>query len=173
MVEDDTIVVDDSTTAIATTSAYIPTRVPGSYFLPIGSSMGWGAGAALGAKLAAPDHTVINLNAEGNFLSGAPEAALWGAARLDAPYLTVVADNAQYAAIKLGVGFAYPDGALLRAGTALDLDRPPDLVRIAESCGAHAERVTEPGDLRTALRRGLDAVRGGQPALVDVSVERL
>jgi acetolactate synthase-1/2/3 large subunit len=172
LVDDHTIVVDDSTTAIQTTSQYVPTRVPGSYFLPMGSSMGWGAGAALGAKLAAPDRTVINLNAEGNLLSGAPEAALWAAARLGAPFLIVVVDNAQYAAIKLGLTFEYPDSALARLGTALDLEQPPDLVRIAESCGARAERVTDPGELRAALRRGLATVRDGQAALVDVAVER-
>ncbi|MBV9416998.1 MAG: hypothetical protein JO363_18585, partial [Solirubrobacterales bacterium] len=57
LVDDETIVVDDSTTAIATNAQHIPTRVPGSYFQPVGSSMGWGAGASLGAKLAAPDKT--------------------------------------------------------------------------------------------------------------------
>ncbi|MBV8999380.1 MAG: hypothetical protein JO304_09985, partial [Solirubrobacterales bacterium] len=54
LVDDETIVVDDSTTAISTNAQRIPTRVPGSYFQPMGSSMGWGAGASLGAKLAAP-----------------------------------------------------------------------------------------------------------------------
>jgi acetolactate synthase-1/2/3 large subunit len=139
----------------------------------MGSSMGWGAGASVGAKLAAPEKTVISLNAEGNLLSGAPEAALWTAARQDAPFLTVVYDNSQYAAIKLGVGHAYPGGALLRSGTALELERPPDLVGLARACDAHAERVEDAHALPAALRRGLDAVRGGQCALVDVVVESL
>jgi len=173
LVDDATIVVDDSTTAIQTTSEYVPTHVPGSYFLPMGSSMGWGAGAALGAKMASPESTVINLNAEGNLLSGAPEAVLWTAARMDAPFLTVVFDNAQYAAIKLGLGFEYPDSALAATGTALDIEQAPDLVKLAESAAAHAERVEDPGDLRAALRRGLDTVRGGQAALVDVAVQGL
>ena len=173
LVDDDTIVVDDSTTAIQTTSQYVPTRVPGSYFLPMGSSMGWGSGAALGAKLAAPDKAVINLNAEGNLISGALEAALWGAREHGAPFLTVVFDNAQFKAIKLGLGFEYPDSALAASGAALDLERPPDLVGIAEACGARAERVEDPSELRAALRRGRDAVREGRAALVDVAVERL
>jgi acetolactate synthase-1/2/3 large subunit len=173
LVDDETIVVDDCTTALATTSRHIPIRRPGSYFQPIGSSMGWGAGAALGAKLAARDATVISVNAEGNFLSGAPEAALWGAARMNAPFLTVVFDNAQYAAIKLGLLHEYPDSELAKTGTALEIERPPDLVRLAESCGAHGERVESAGDVRDALRRGLEAVRGGQAALVDVAVKPL
>ncbi len=132
-----------------------------------------GAGAALGAKLAAPEKTVISVNAEGNLLSGAPEAVLWSAARMDAPFLTVVFNNAQYAAIKLGLLHEYPDSALAAAGTALEIEQPPDLVRLAESCGAYAERIEEPGEVRAALARGLDAVRGGRAAVIDVAVAPL
>ncbi len=170
IVDEDTIVVDDSTTAIATNVEHIPTRTPGSYFQPIGSSMGWGAGASLGAKLAAPDNTVISLNAEGNLFSGAPEAALWTAARLNAPFLTVVYDNAQYAAIKLGLTYEYPDSALGRAGE-LELEHAPDVSALAAGCGAFAERVSDGGELAGALRRGLAAVRDGQCAVLDVAVQ--
>jgi acetolactate synthase-1/2/3 large subunit len=165
-----TIIVDDSTCAIDTNIEQLPVRTPCSYFRPMGSSMGWGASAAFGAKLAAPERTVISLNAEGNFLSGAPEAALWGAARCRAPFLTVVYDNAQYAAIRLQVQGQYPRGALLRTGTALDIERPPDLVTLAASCDAYGERVVDLRELPRALDRGLDAVHGGQCALVDVVV---
>lgn len=170
LVDDETIVVDDSTTALAVTSEHMPTRVPGSYFQPQGSSMGWGAGAALGAKLAAPERTVINLNAEGNLLSGVPEPALWAARRYDAPFLTIVFNNGRYAAIELGLTHEYPDSRLAASGEALTVPDGPDLTDIAHSCGAHAARVTEPSELRAALRNGLDAVRGGQAALVDVAV---
>lgn len=172
LVDDETIVVDDCTTALATTSQYIPTRTPGSYFQPMGSSMGWGAGASLGAKLAAPDKTVISVNAEGNFLSGASETALWSAARMNAPFLSVIFNNAQYAAIKLGLLHEYPESELAKSG-ALEIEQPPDLVRLAESCGAHAERVEQAAEVREALQRGLETVRGGQAALVDVRVEPL
>ena len=170
LVDDATIVVDDSTTAIAINAQLIPTRTPGSYFQPVGSSMGWGSGAALGAKLAAPDRTVINLNAEGNMISGVPEAALWAQVRHAAPCLTVVYDNAQYAAIRLGLGFEYPDSALAASGESLEIPAAPDLAAIATAAGAHGERVTDPDDVRGALRRALDAVGDGQPALVDVTV---
>jgi len=171
IVDDETIVVDDSTTARAVVARYLPTRVPGSYFGPSGSSMGWGSGAAIGAKLAAPEKTVINLNAEGNFVSGVPEAALWSARRAGAPVLTVVYDNAQYAAIRYGMLHEYGEGAAAQAGFRdLDLSPTPDLVRIAEACGAYGERVTEPAEIGPALRRALDAVAGGDSAVLDVVV---
>lgn len=171
LVDEGTIVVDDSTTAKSVTADYIPTRVPGSYFQPMGSSMGWGAGAAVGAKLAAPDRTVIGLNAEGNLLSGAPESALMTSLRYGAPTLTVVFDNAQYAAIKFGMLHEYGDGHAARSGfEALALPFPVDLSGLAESCGAHGEKVVDPASVRAALARGLAAVRDGQPAVVDVVV---
>ncbi len=170
-VDEHTLIVDDSTTAIPVNVEEIPIRVPGSYFQPIGSALGWGAGGSLGAKLAAPDRTVISLNAEGSFFEGAPEAALWSAARLGAPFLTVVYNNAQYAAIKLGVRHEYPDGALLRSGAALDLDRAPDITALARSAEADAARVEDVRDLPAALTRALDVVRGGQCAVLDVAVK--
>jgi thiamine pyrophosphate-dependent acetolactate synthase large subunit-like protein len=39
---------------------------------------------------------------------------------------------------------------------------------MARSLGLHSERVEQPGELRAAFQRGIAAVRGGQPALVDV-----
>jgi thiamine pyrophosphate-dependent acetolactate synthase large subunit-like protein len=82
----------------------------------------------------------------------------------------VVYDNAQYAAIRHQVQQEYPDGALLRTGTALDIDRAPDLAALAGSCDAHGERVEDLRELPGALERGLDSVRGGRCALVDVVV---
>ena len=41
LVDEETIVVDDCTTSLAMTSQHIPTLAPGSYFQPMGSSMGW------------------------------------------------------------------------------------------------------------------------------------
>jgi len=38
--------------------------------------------------------------------------------------------------------------------------------------GAYGEKVTDPGKLPAALQRGLDAVRGGQPAVIDVVTVR-
>ena len=173
LVDSNTIVVDDSTTAMQTTSQYMPTTVPGSYFQPAGSSMGWGSGAAVGVKMASPASTVISLNAEGNFFSGVPEAALWAARRYDAPFLTVVFNNAQYAAIKLGMQLEYPEARSLKPGGPLDLDDAPNIVGIARACHAYAERVEVSNDVASALSRGLDAVQAGQAAVVDVAVAGL
>jgi thiamine pyrophosphate-dependent acetolactate synthase large subunit-like protein len=43
---------------------------------------------------------------------------------------------------------------------------------VIETCGGHGEKVERPGDLLPALKRCIDAVRAGTPALVNVSTQR-
>src|SRR5206468_6119082 len=66
-------------------------RAPGSYFNgPASSSLGWGLGAALGVKLAAPDKTVICTVGDGAYIFGAPTAAHFVARAYDVPVPFVV-----------------------------------------------------------------------------------
>ena len=41
---------------------------------------------------------------------------------------------------------------------------------IAQAMGAYGEKVTEPDKLQGALKRALDAVKGGQPAVLDTVI---
>ena len=58
----------------------LPSR-PGSLIGSGGSSLGWSGGAAVGAKLAAPDRTVVSLVGDGSFLFGVPASAQAGPRR--------------------------------------------------------------------------------------------
>jgi len=47
-----------------------------------------------------------------------------------------------------------------------------DHAKIAQGYGIYAEGpISDPNDLRPALRRALDVVRGGEPALLDVVMQ--
>src|SRR4029450_7747455 len=71
----------------------------GTYFgAPAPGILGWGLGAALGAKLAAPDKTVIACVGDGSDLFGAPTAPHWVARRMQLPVLFIVWNNARGAA---------------------------------------------------------------------------
>jgi len=48
-----------------------------------------------------------------------------------------------------------------------------DFVKLAESQGVRGEKVTAAGDIKAALRRGIQATRNGDPYLVEVVVSRL
>jgi acetolactate synthase-1/2/3 large subunit len=145
---------------------------PASYFQSGGSSLGWGLGAALGAKLAAPQKTVAALVGDGSFNFGCPTAALWAANAYHAPFLTVIFNNQRYNA---------PSLSLSRAGTKGNAQKPPELVGIniqpspdyaalAEACFARGKKVEDPAKLLPALKEALREVRSGRCAIVDVRI---
>ena len=135
--------------------------VPGTYFAaPSSGGLGWGLGAALGAKLAAPDHTVICCVGDGAYIFGAPTAAHWVSRAYEAPVLWIIFNNRVWNAVKRSVLSHAPDGWAKRTGMPLtELDPPPDYELICQASGGHAEKVEDPTKLPEALARGLDIVR--------------
>jgi acetolactate synthase I/II/III large subunit len=146
---------------------------PGSYFAhsPAGG-LGWALGAAMGAKMGAPEKTVIATVGDGAYMFGNPTPAHYVARALNIPTLTVIFNNGMWAAVHRSTLSMYPDGYAARSDEPpfATLRPSPDYARVAEGSGAWAVRVTEPGQLKAALRRALDEVRGGRPAVLDVAV---
>ena len=173
IVDDDTVVVDDSVTSSYIASRHIEVNAFAGYFKSGGSSMGWGLGASLGTKLAAPDRTVISIDADGNFMDSSPESPLWASAAYGAPFLSVIFNNSRYNAVKAGLLRGYSDSYSARTDTWLGIDLPrlPAFEQIAQACGAYGERVEDPADVQPALERGLARVRDGQTAVLNVIVE--
>jgi acetolactate synthase-1/2/3 large subunit len=138
-------------------------RDPGAYY---GSSpaagLGWGLGAALGAKLAAPERTVVCTVGDGAYIFGAPTAAHWVARAYNLPVLWVVFNNRAWNAVKRSVQAHAPQGWAVRTGTMMlsDLDPAPDYELICQASGGYGERVEDPAALPGALARALDVVRG-------------
>jgi thiamine pyrophosphate-dependent acetolactate synthase large subunit-like protein len=136
-----------------------------------GSSLGWGIGAAIGAKLAAPDRQVVCSIGDGSVMYSA--SGFWTQARYHIPILTVVWNNHNYQTVR----FAYHEygGRMLKSGKYAGMylgDPDIDFVKLAESQGVSGERVTAGSDLRAALRRGIVATRDGKPYLVEVVISR-
>jgi acetolactate synthase-1/2/3 large subunit len=137
-------------------------RAPGSYFNgPASSSLGWGLGAALGVKLAAPDKTVICCVGDGAYIFGAPTAAHFVSRASDIPVLFVIFNNRAWNAVKRAVGGFAPDGWAAKTGSMpmSDLDPAPDYELVCRASGGHAERVEDPTELPAALARALRVVR--------------
>jgi acetolactate synthase-1/2/3 large subunit len=134
-------------------------------------SMGWPLGASLGGKLAAPDKKVISLIGDGGFIYGCPVTALWAANAYKAPFLSVIFNNQSYYSIKELVQMEYGESSVsgemgFEVGT--DFRMPPDYALVAESCGAYGETIDDPTNLLPALQNGLDQVRRGKAAVIDV-----
>lgn len=133
--------------------------------------LGWGMGASLGAKLAAPDRTVIACIGDGSYLFGAPTAAHWVSRRMGLPVLYLVWNNAQWGAVAGATRGVYPDGWAVRTGSFPFSDLSPslDLELICKAAGGFGERVEDPADLPGALERALHAVRAeGRQALLNL-----
>ncbi|MDR0842908.1 MAG: thiamine pyrophosphate-requiring protein [Acidobacteriota bacterium] len=145
---------------------------PGHVFSQYAANLGNAWPRGIGIKMAAPDKTVIASGGDGATIFSNPEAALWTARKYNAPILYIVNNNNKYAAVEEGLG-AY-GGAASYAGKAgfngSDLSPSPDFAMIAKAMGAYGEKVTEPDKLPAALRRCLEAVKGGQSAVLDTVI---
>jgi acetolactate synthase-1/2/3 large subunit len=145
---------------------------PGTLFaLGPAGGLGWGFGAALGVKLAAPDAFVVATLGDGAYMFSNPMVGHWVAATHGLPILTIVFNNSRYGAVRRATLSMFKDGA---AGendgrTLADLDPAPPYEAMAKAQGAYAERVEKPADLQDALIRARDAVvDGGRQALLNV-----
>jgi acetolactate synthase I/II/III large subunit len=168
ILESAAIVLDEALSNSGHVQTYHRRAEPNTYFGGGGSSGGWGSGAAFGAKLARPQSDVVLLTGDGFFMFGTPLPALWSAAHYKAPFLTVVFTNRSYSTGTSGLKRTYPSGVVARTGNYEGgiFDPPPDFGKLAECVNGYGETVREPEVLAGALRRGLDAVRKGSPAII-------
>jgi acetolactate synthase-1/2/3 large subunit len=147
-----------------------PSR-PGSLIGSGGSSLGWSGGAAVGAKLAAPDRTVVSLVGDGSYLFGVPASAQWMARRYGAPSLTVIFDNQGWAAPALSTLAVHPSGATAALGAGTSFTPEADLPGVAAAAGgAYAATVSQAAKLPATLRRALAHVCRGRSAVISVHV---
>ena len=136
-----------------------------------GASLGWGVGAATGAKLAAPDRQVVCSIGDGSVMYSA--AGFWTQARYGVPVLTVVWNNQNYQTVR----FAYDryQGKMATTGRYVGMylgDPDIDFVKLAESQGVAGEKVERGDQIERALKRGIKATRDGKPYLVEVNIAR-
>ena len=122
------------------------------------TQLGYGLGLALGAKLAAPERSVVNVMGEAAF--GMSGLDIETAVRAELPILTVVLNN--------GVMTKY-DSHMPAASERYGSNRlGGNYAAVAAALGAHAERVADPEELRPALERAKAANRDGRTALLEV-----
>ena len=137
-----------------------------------GGSLGWGVGAAVGAKLGAPDRQVVLSIGDGSVMYSA--AGFWTMARYQVPVLTVVWNNHDYQTVRNAAHRYNRRMAETGRYHGLYLGDPDiDFVKLAESQGVHGERVTSPADIAAALKRGTAETRGGRPYLLEIVVGRV
>ena len=143
-----------------------PIYEPGSIFTPGGyATMGFGAPAALGAKLARPDRVVVALVGDGGF--GQNPALLATAFEQDIAVVWVIMNNYAYGTIagleKAHFGTTY--GTVFEKG-----GKPysPDYAAIARAYGIDGVKIESAAQFRPALER---AIQSERPCVIDVVMQ--
>jgi len=121
------------------------------------TQLGYGLGLAMGAKLAKPDKLCINL--WGDAAIGFTGMDFETAVRERIPILSILLNNFSMA-IELKV---MPVSTEKYRST----DISGDYAAMARAFGGYGERVTQPGDIKAAIQRGIAATQAGQPALLE------
>jgi benzoylformate decarboxylase len=140
-----------------------------------GGSLGFGVGAAIGAKIAVGRERPVVLNL-GDGALGYSAAGFWTMARYNTAVLTIVSNNESYQVVRHNWAREMPDSKMVRDGRypGLYLSAPAvDYVGLARAQGVEGESVTTLKELEPALRRGLErTTRDNRPYLIDVTVSR-
>ena len=137
-----------------------------------GAGVGYGAPAALGAAVANKKYGRLSINIQNDGdLMYAP-GVLWTSAHHSIPLLSVMHNNRAYhqEVMHLQRMANRHQRGITTAEIGTTIKNPNiDYAAMARSMGVHGEGpITDPNDLAPALKRALEAVSRGEPALVDV-----
>lgn len=124
-------------------------------------TMGYGLGAAIGAKISHPDKVVINFAGDGCFRMNMNELAT--AAREKLPLIEIVLNNHV-----LGMVRQWQDLFYDKHYSATVLDDGVDFVKLAEAMGCKGYRVTTRDEYSSALS---EALRSDVPVLIDCIID--
>ena len=123
-------------------------------------TMGYGVGAAIGAKYGRPDKVVINIAGDGCFRMNLNEIAT--AARYNVPIIQVVLNNHVLGMVRQWQTLFYDH----RYSNTV-LDDSVDFVKVAEGLGAMGIRANTLEEFEDAMKTALTA---GRPVVIDVTI---
>ncbi|KAK3322833.1 thiamine pyrophosphate enzyme [Apodospora peruviana] len=160
--------------------------IPGSWINCGGGGLGWSGGGTLGIKLATDYEAqlaggkgkfVVQIVGDGTFLFSVPGSVYWIAKRYNIPILTIVLNNKGWNAPRKSLLLVHPDGLGANSTNEeinISFDPVPDYAGIAKAAAGgdlFAARVDKAADLDGVLKQAIEAVQGGQTAVVDCKVE--
>ncbi len=136
---------------------------PGTFITSAGlGTMGFGLPAAIGAKFARPDVPVVDIDGDGSLLMTCQNLAVVREWNLG--IVIIVFDNRALQMVRQWQRVMY-SGRII----AVDFERNPDFVKLAEAFGIEGVRPESYDELKICVKR---AVEEGSPLLVDVTIDR-
>jgi acetolactate synthase-1/2/3 large subunit len=127
---------------------------------PTSGAMGYGVPAAIAAKIARPERTVVCFSGDGDFLMCGQELAT--AIQYDVPVVIVIVNNGMYGTIRMHQEKHYPGRVV---GTDL---RNPHFAAYARAFGAVGEIVEDTAQFGPAFER---IVASGKPGIIDIHLD--
>ena len=124
-------------------------------------TMGFGLGAAIGAKVGNPEKTVIHVTGDGSFRMNCNELATEQYYNL--PIITFIYNNQTLGMVRQWQTLIY-NGHYSQT----TLDRGPDFVKLAEAYGLGGKRVCTVPELEAAVKEALASGRG---YVIDCAIE--
>jgi acetolactate synthase-1/2/3 large subunit len=171
--EDDAVAVFDGGNTAIWANVFHEVRVPGSLLYTFKFGMlGAGVAQVVAAKVAHPQRQAYCILGDGAM--GFHSQEIETAVRNDLPVVVLVLCDRQWGMVKVNQEFAIdPKRTLLEGGLSPEENINTDLGEIrfdllAESMGAHGERVSRTDELRPAIERCLAS---GRPAVIHVDVD--
>lgn len=161
--DDDTIFVTDVGQHQMWAAQYSSRQHPRQFLTSGGlGTMGYGYGAAIGAKVACPDKKVIHITGDGCFHMNMNE--LCTTVSFGVPVITVVMNNGVLGMVRQWQKMFY-EGRY----SSTTLDRKTDYVKLAEAFGAKGFRCTNVDELKKAIQ---EALASGVPCVIDCVIDR-
>ena len=164
---EDTIYIGDGGDVVTISAQAVRPRNPGQWMDPGAlGSLGVGTGFAIAAKLANPTKEVLCYYGDGSF--GMTAFDMETANRFGVPYLAVVGNNSAMNQIRYGQISKYGE----QRGNIGNLLGDVPFSKFAEMLGGYGEEVRDPGQIKSALQRGREAVaRTGKSAVINIWVD--
>ncbi|MCL2569036.1 MAG: biosynthetic-type acetolactate synthase large subunit [Oscillospiraceae bacterium] len=124
-------------------------------------TMGFGLGAAIGAKAANPDQTVLHITGDGCFRMNANEMST--EAHYNLPVITCIFNNGTLGMVRQWQALLFEERY-----SQTTLDRGPDFVKLAEAYGLKGKRVANVADLEAALA---EAIASNTGYVIDCAID--
>jgi benzoylformate decarboxylase len=144
---DNAILVDEGLTSSRQMLALRPHRDRYGYHALASGGIGWGLPASVGVSLANPDRPVVCYSGDGSSMYSIQ--SLWTAANHKLPLTFIIVNNGGYRIIKQRLLAFHGDDHYV----GMDfIDPPVDFTALAKSLGLEATKITDPAQLKSALK---------------------
>ena len=128
-------------------------------------TMGFGLGAAIGAKVAFPDETVVHITGDGSFLMNANE--LITCSKYQIPIITIIFNNQVLGMVRQWQNLIYDKNF-----SETNMDRGPDFEMLAQAYHLRGRRATSVDELMEALKEARKSVEEGVGYVIDLAIHK-